>query len=282
MYVLDGPVTTHADAEADARAVVRGLQSVGWGRGLDAGEDATGDGRADWLANEGDNTLLFDGGASGEQTPLDAAAVIGPGSAGSWSSPRPGAVADVDQDGVGDVIVGGAGAWVIHGPVAGAVTVDDATTSLSNGFGCRWALSTSDVDADGYPELLCDDLTGEVQIFDVSSPGMLTSDDALARVALPILLPYRIATAALAGGVGLAVTDPSDADGDGVVWIVPGPLTGTIDGADVGTAWPGAATAWLGESLAVGDLDGDGLDEVAAGAAEQGAWSGAVYVFGLD
>ena len=278
VYVLDGPLVDVADAEADARAIVRGLLAGNVEHGLGEGRgDATGDGAYDFLAMDGWNVRLFDGGAlAGEHLPADAVATVH-----GDSSPVVSRLADLDADGIADVVVSlgfVGGASVFRGPVTGALAHADADLRVV-GDACLAVLVAGDVDGDGRPELGCDvDLT-DVALFPAADNGEVGIDDAVARVS---------PGGELAGAASL----DADLDGDGRVELVLGEPThgdragrfGVLHGPILGTFGPpdwlavGPPDTLLGMTLAAGDVDGDGLGDVVAGGRVADEWAGSVYV----
>jgi len=216
---------------------------------------------------------------------------------------------DVDGDGCGDLLIGApeAGstgtAYLVTGcPLAGEAVLSDAAAVIlgaANNDELGGAITGGDLDGDGVSEVLlgavgADDV-GAVWIFSAPS-GALTPEDATGAI-----------TAADGGEddwLGHALDASGDIDGDGIADLIvtaPGadpydtredaglvlvflsPGLGELDIADADFTLQGAVEEdGYGASALAMDFDGDGLDDVAAGApadASAGRDAGAVYVF---
>lgn len=101
---------------------------------------------------------------------------------------------------------------------------------------------------------------------------------------------YRLGPLAVAdldadGVQDLLVTSPQAAEDRGRTWVFTGPLTGSLATDRAQLRVTGAAPwDWLGSSLAVGELDGDGRPDLLIGADHAGpGQEGRVYgFFGAD
>ncbi|MCK6527006.1 integrin alpha [Myxococcota bacterium] len=208
---------------------------------------------------------------------------------------------DVDGDGVADALVGSPGAsnrlggstlaqagaaYLLAGPLAPdhALTAGAARTYGGEGDDhAGTAVAAGDVDGDGVPDLVVSAPgarpggtgSGAVYVFSGPAAGSMGPDSASGTLAGE--------SAEDSAGSALAV---GDVDGDGIadvvvgapgrdsggsdagaVYVVLGPIAGTVDLADADAVLLGeAADDRAGISVAVGDVDGDGLADVLAGA----------------
>jgi hypothetical protein len=231
--------------------------------GVIAGGDADGDGCLDLLlgapaAGYEGKVYVFPGcGSVGERSVSESAAVI----SGLGNNDELGAAlvsADLDGDEVGELVVGvprldGAkvdevgGAWIFAGPVSGELAASDGDVAIGD-----------DAGTDGQR------LGAALALADFDGDGL-----ADLAVAAPEADPYGTRTD---GGAIYLFLDPA-AGGD-------------LDAADADFSLVGDDNNdQLGEALAVMDLDGDGLPDLAASApydSDNVNDAGAVYVFLVD
>jgi hypothetical protein len=314
-----------------ADAIIRdpeGVTQLGIGMGV-AG-DMDGDGREDLLVvspscseeiaiEPGDPGCvhLFLGPVDGDRTPEDAHATLEGTFDNAWAGCELAPGADVDDDGFDDVLIGSLGnhygeaepqaAWLVHGPVSGAMSLADADLVLlagANGDSAGPVSLGGDIDGDGARDLMVgapqDDRAapegGAVYLMDASGVGVVSLADA----------SVAIYSDALIGHAGFAVSFVGDSDGDGVDDILVGvpqeEWGGTsehVPGAAYLFHGPIAGSLALHDAEAVvrvtdmdaavgrcvrglGDTDGDGLDDMAIGAviySGSGGGTGAVGIF---
>jgi hypothetical protein len=226
-------------------------------------------------------------------------------------------VGDIDGDGLADVIIGSSNhdtpeysagaAYLFYGVVSGDIELDAADASLIGDVAYDLAAtsvdSAGDVDGDGYQDLI------------IGAPGKAISSDTNAGVSYVVLGPVsgdgylesvahaRLLGESLGDQAGIAVSGVGDSDGDGfadllvgvmhedsggtsagAAYLVSGPVTGEFDlGSATAKLIGEEAGDYAGASIdGVGDVDGDGLDDILIGARNQdfnGSDAGAAYLF---
>ncbi len=314
--VVFGPVSDDMEL-ADADVELAGLTGTYCGHGSDLG-DVNGDGVADAVigayrtsdGGNGSGTVYVVHGPLGGRVSLasEADATLIGQSAGDYTGRAIRAGADVNGDGIGDMLIpatyasyggnGSGAAYVVFGPVSGSMDLGAADVfmvgeSAGDYAGC--ALAMGDVNGDGLGDVAVGSYgnaggsrAGAAHV--VFGPGSASLDLGAAD------LIVRGIKGSLAGS-GLAI---GDTDGDeacellvgapyeasngaytGAAYLFYGPLSGSVDTADA-QAWAlgESASDFAGQGLAIGDLDGDGWGELLIGApgeATGGSSAGAVY-----
>jgi hypothetical protein len=204
-------------------------------------------------------------------------------------------VGDLNGDGEPDLLAivlaqnGSAVLYLVAGPILAGGDLSDAvaTWTADASLGLRAELHVGDHDGDGALDVALSG-TGDVAVWVVP---LQTSGSHEVQAAATAHLPRDSAWGEVEASLGgldldsdghhdLLVSVPTYgeprtcytvnedyaplATSQGVVLVVPGPLTGTIDLSSIGSSWLGRwAMSELGSRLAsAGDLDGDGLEEV--------------------
>lgn len=259
------------------------------------------------LATDGDDLApvkLFAGASAGVVGPDETAAEV------SAAGFRRGSLQDVDDcqfaesgaarwcwtfsngdfealDDGGTVVVQGA-------PTDGVVAWSDALVTIRGAAGEAAAVvaGNHDLDGDGFSDLAI----GSDEWTDARLPGRVSVVTGNPTGDVPLT---DVETASFHGlfpgaHLGQSVTT-GDLDGDGLADVLAGapfidhtpcafgmrsPWTGDVAGAD--TDWRFCGERWLGYDLALGDFDGDGATDLAAGAPDSlsfGVVTGQVYVW---
>ena len=216
---------------------------------------------------------------------------------------------DLDGDGVGDIVISApyvdgtdaysaGAAYVISGARAGTgdLSLADADATLAGVTANHYLGSSAgagDLDGDGQADLAVaagfagDSVGGEVYVWSGPLSGDYTPSDAAA-----VLMGESGAAAGWAmhasdvdddGVSDLLVGAHSHNNSAGVAYLVLGPVSGTMDMGDADVRLRGSERGdYVGVALAiVGDLDGDGLQEIGVSASYEDSDvedSGAVYL----
>ncbi|MCB9779336.1 MAG: VCBS repeat-containing protein [Alphaproteobacteria bacterium] len=291
LYVVSGPVSGAIAADDVGVVITAGSGSVNFGGSFRTGLDLTGDGLTDLIAGtQGDDGDVYV--IPGPITAGGAADAVGhtlfrvpDGRNDGWHIE----LGDVDGDGIGDAVVAAPDddgetyqsgeIRVVLGPITGDSDLSDADSTLSdstvdNFLG--WGLGIGDLDGDGKDDIaaggpIADAGGGVVLVFHGTPPAGAVDSSGADLVVRGTGLDF----------IGLDV-DIGDVDGDGVgdlvaagaggstipgalhVFLAPG--TGTLATSDADRQWTGlTGGGFLGFSLDMGDLDGDGADEVVVG-----------------
>ena len=297
--------TDLGDADGKFWAENRGEDA---GRHMDAG-DVDGDGNDDavvgamWADGYQGSAFILYGPVSGEDSLPDAGIELS-GGATSYEGGRTIGVYDIDDDGYDDVFLGspdapGYDAVIFFGPVDGDANFSSADVRAwcSQPVECGHGGDTADIDGDGIGDAVIgagEEDTGGYYAGSVFLLfGPLTSrtfdlqsvHDAELIGEQPGSETGRVVSAGPdlnADGVGdVLITASYDSTGGpygGAVHTVMGPLDDMdLEDSD-GKLIAGAAYDYIGESIAMGDVNGDGYADAIVGAYVTSRYSGHAYV----
>jgi hypothetical protein len=169
-------------------------------------------------------------------------------------------------------------ACAIDGPeffFVGQDDFDDGDATVSGILGRATVLA--DLDGDGCSELVVGD-GGTVWVFAGPVFGELSTEDAVAVITVEQPSFGTLMTMGDLTGDGsddLVVSAPNES----MVWVFSGTLSGQLDGSDAfATFTSQTPNALLGRSVAVGDWDGDGTEDLIIGEPSTIEGEGAVWV----
>jgi len=314
IYFLYGPVTDDvALADADVKALGEAEFDLA-GVSVDLVPDVNGDGTSEAFIgaryhdesfdDAGSAYLVHGTGHTGDWSLSWAHAELLGEAAGDWAGIRVASGGDPDGDGTPDLLVGAryedtagvdaGAAYLVSGTTTGTVSLADARAKLLGeeaGDRVSAVATAGDVDGDGLDDLLIgqfhepgDLAAGAAYLVRGPVSGDLDLATADARIdGVPgDNLGYWVDTAGDVNADGFAdilVSAPYDATGGveaGAARLFLGPISGTVPAASAHATWIGNAGDWTGLIVPIGDVDGDGLDDLAigmahAGAADQGA-----------
>lgn len=201
------------------------------------------------------------------------------------------AAGDVNGDGIDDLLVGngdgadgpadGRGrAWLMLGPVSGTGTLDlsDLTVSTPDDQQLGFGVDVADLDGDGLGELVLGGPTGPAggwaptgvaRVYDVvgATPQVVESATLLGNGGSfgAVVRGVELTGDAFVDVAVLASTDSDPGTGQlGAVYIFPGPLSGPVPySSGIRIAAGGRPSATNTVPMATGDLDGDGVTDLA-------------------
>jgi hypothetical protein len=316
LYVVYGPIVADSSLGA-ADVVLLGTRGTSAGHGSDIG-DVDGDGVADAVvgAYGADYGGVPSGLAWVEYGPLttdvdlgtEADATLGGEEARACTGRVVEAGADLDGDGIGDIVVASVAsiagpssgaAYVVYGPPSGDVDLSAADARLVGAAGdyAGLALASGDVNGDGQADAIvgtADSTAGIAAGAACVVYGPVSGDVSLTSADVTVRGTYAWQEA----GYGLAA---GDIDDDGVAELIVGAPGDDAVATDAGAAYlfrgitagvwavtDATAVFWgeagiaAGQGLAIGDLDADGLGEVVVGApmdATGGSQAGSVHIW---
>ena len=270
--------------------------AIRFGYALDSAGDVNADGYDDIVvgAHSGSLAYVFHGSASGIPTTATTS-LSGSSSADAFGKSVAGA-GDINGDGYDDIVVGAPGsssskgrADIFYGSSSGISSSGSTSIngSSTNGlFGCS-VDGAGDVDGDGYREVVIGSYgysssAGQAFIYAGSASGTnsagvttLTGTESNNRFG------YSVSGAGDVNGDGyddIVIGEPSSATSKGLVYIYQGSLAGLATTAWAKDSTGSATSAYYGTKVAGGgDLNGDGYDDILAGAIGYGTSLGRVY-----
>jgi len=314
--------TSGAFSLADADAAVLGdTGDERLGQAVAGPGDVDGDGYDDLLLGvqlgDGDGSgsgevYLFLGPLSGEIALADADIAL----SGEADDSAGSAVAseDVDGDGQIDLLIGAKNSgdvgavYVVQGPISAEVALSDAEARLIGGYPEDWAGEAldgaGDIDGDGVGDVIIgahgEDDGGAYAGAAYLALGPISGDLDLEDI------DYKIIGETSNDQAGAAVAGAGDMNGDGLDDVAVGAPFVTVSASDVGALYllsgatlvdhgggvfdlsdadselHGDSDSALGYAVSgAGDTDGDGFDDVVAGAfhdEEVGYWAGAAWL----
>lgn len=199
------------------------------------------------------------------------------GSASKWGDTT---LADLNDDGAGDAIISWSPSTCIdYGPLSG---VCDATVNTPGSDAIAFSLhARDDLDGDGIMDLVLGDYYGtSMYVFTTAAAGTVTAGTADVMLTGSDSPGIGIGTGDFDGDgtADLAASASYDADGGsgaGAVYVVSGGATfgsGVLASVSASKLTGAAAGDQAGTSVAVGDLDADGLADLAIGGYGDGDW----------
>ncbi len=270
-----------------------------WHTTVAAAGDVNGDGYPDivvgcmYCAYPSGKVYVFQGGSAGPSEDPDATLVGSSASAYTYFGSALDAAGDVNGDGYGDLVVGEYGyasragiAWIYQG--SGAGLGETPTTSVAGSAEIQLGYAVAgagDVDGDGYDDVAVSAPgyaygAGRVYLHAGGADGL----DTAAAVSLTGGARYDAFGQSIAGGdvdadgyADLAVGAIGAASDAGRVAVFHGSPSGLTSGATT-TLTGGSAEDGLGSRVVFCDVDGDGYDDLLAGASGYDAGAGAIYV----
>jgi len=295
---------------ADATAKLTSLKSGYYaGHRFDAG-DVDGDGVDDllssamWANSYTGGAYLVSGPITASANFTDVGIWIG-GGTGAYEGGRAMGIAEGTDDGYEDVLMGAPDASqydavVIFGPIEDNLTFNGADLRMycTPAIECGHGADFQDVTGDGIADAIVG--AGEETHGGSSSGSLYFLFGPLSAGEIDLRETHDAELIGESAGVetGRRVWAQGDFDGDGIgdllaaasydstsglyagaVWAVEGPFSGAVAIADVGAKILGeSAEDYMGETIGMGDIDGDGLTDAMVASYTHARYDGAVYV----
>ena len=159
-------------------------------------------------------------------------------------------IADIDNDGIGDVLVGhSGGVTVLKGASHGGLTASFITTDLA----CEH-IATTDIDMDGNQDVVCQSWANGAKLLYGNGTGGIRNQTTLAT-----------------GGNGYNDIKLGDITGDGRPdLVITSAQSSSVfvyphlgNGFGVGLAYPAPESSWTPSANAIGDFNSDGRNDLA-------------------
>ena len=264
----------------------------GFGKAVSGAGDVDGDSYEEIIIAGALAVYLFEGPISNDMTTDDADTHFEPETSRDEFGKSLANGVDWDGDGLSDQVIGApeedtaaftaGAAYLFLGPLPASLNASDADMTIRGdaaseylGLGAHFA---DDLDGDGSPDLV---LHGDADawVFHSNSSGEVSATTADAH--LPAVNETSSATSCDTNADGFSDLVVGD-DSTGAIFVALGPISGTLPLASANfVLGSGSTTLGLGISVACGDLDDDGLDDVAAGIPgySSGGWPvGGLYI----
>ena len=313
VYLLDDDAGSGTVSTA-ATTTWSGLYGWSIGTAVAVGGDLDDDGAtdiligassADWTGSNSGAVFVVPADDTGSHSVYTAAVVYGTATS-DYLGNSVARAGDVDGDGIDDLLAGAYGnddagsssgtSYVVLGPVTGARSADDADVLLwgeSSSDDSGYAVAgVDDHDGDGYDDVLIgayDAGSGGRAYLVLGPPSDLDLDDADAILYGDSNTDYAMSVENVGDidgdgwtDVGVGAQDADDgASNSGTVFVYTQRLEGAVTTGEAAARTGAAASDYLFLHSALGDVDGDGYDDLLLGAYAAdpgGTSSGAAYV----